>query len=167
MPRWWMHAFRTTLILGVVCSPTPAQDSQLVLSSASSVPGGTVTLNLSLNTSAPIAALQWTFIYSPAQITALSVTADPAVLAAGKSISCAPSAGVHTCLASGLNANPMTGGVIATVNVTVASLAGFAPIRISQTSGATPEADAVAISHEGPPIFRTEQPLRPHHHRSN
>ena len=167
MLRWWMHTFHTALILGAVCSPTPAQDSRLVLSSESTVPGGTVALTLSLEASAPIAGLQWTFVYSPAQIAALSVTAGPAVLAADKSISCAASPGVHTCLATGLNANSISSGVIATVHVTVASFTGFAQIRISKALGATPGADAVVISHDGPPIFRKEEPLKPHHHRND
>ena len=167
MPRWWTHAFHTALILGAVCRPTPAQDSRLVLSSESTVPGGTVTLTLSLEASTAIAGLQWTFTYSPAQITSLSVTAGPAVLAAGKSISCAASVGVYACLATGMNVNPMTSGVIATVDVTVASFTGFAQIRIAKALGATPGADTVVISHDGPPIFRKEEPLKPHHHRSD
>jgi hypothetical protein len=150
------------LILGGFCRILGAQDTQLALSSETTVSGGTAILTLSLTASTAVAGLQWTFTYSPTQITDLLVTAGPAALAAGKSISCSGSAGIHTCLAAGMNTNPLASGVVATVHVTVASFTGFAPIRLFNAVGVSPEAEAVLLPSEDPPVFRKEQPLKRH-----
>ena len=154
-------------LVAAACCTVRAQDPRLTLSSESTVPGGSATLTLSLTTPAAVAGLQWTLTYSPAHITTLSVTAGPAALLAGKSVRCAGSAGVYRCLLTGMNAVPVSGGVIAQVNVTVGALTGFAPIRVSGALGVTPGAEAVAISVDEPPIFRKQQPVKRPHIRSS
>jgi hypothetical protein len=69
----------TGLFLFFVCgSIAHVQASSLSLSSAVVNPGGTATLGVALTVSgtAPT-ALKWTFTYSPAQISAISITPRP------------------------------------------------------------------------------------------
>jgi hypothetical protein len=66
-----------------------------------------------------------------------------------------------------MNATPLASGVVASVHVTVASFTGFAPIRLSNAVGVSPEADAVPIPADEPPLFRKEQPLKRHHKRNS
>ena len=76
----------------------------LSLSSASAVAGGSVSVDLSMaaGASQPV-GLQWTYSYSTADFSSVSVVAGPAAMAAGKSISCSGAPGLYTCLLVGLN----------------------------------------------------------------
>jgi hypothetical protein len=62
--------------------------SDLLTLSQGSTSSGEIALNLSLTSSAgqQPAALQWTLSYSPADFTAIQVTAGPAAMAAGKQL---------------------------------------------------------------------------------
>src|SRR5262245_12104576 len=118
----WLFLLVFTNILG---SSAFAQTTSLGLSSGSGVQGGLVSLNLSLTadpTNLP-AGLQWSFSYSAANIASLNVTAGPALTAAGKMVNCNPVAGSVTCLVMGANSTPIASGVVATVDVTLASTA--------------------------------------------
>src|SRR3954451_17028312 len=100
------------------------QTSTLVLTSSPSALalGNTVNLTLSL-TSQPgsePAALEWTMGYSPSMVTNLAVSTGPALTAAGKTVACSGASTGYTCVASGLNANSIANGVIATLAVTLA-----------------------------------------------
>src|SRR5580692_12027023 len=105
------------------------QDS-LALSSGSTTPGGTVTLSLALSSTSGIqpAGIQWTFAYPPSAVVAISASAGTAATIAGKSLSCAGTAGSYMCFLTGLtstdlNANVIQNGQIAVLTVTMSATA--------------------------------------------
>lgn len=104
------------------------QSDSLVLSSAVTAPGGTVSLNLTLTSASDSqpAGIEWTFAYSPSDIVSITTTAGAAAIAANKSLSCAGSRGSHICFltgltSSGLKTNVIENGVVAVVTVTVSA----------------------------------------------
>ena len=126
-----------------------AQPGSLILSSGATTPGGTVSLNLNFTPSGnQPAGLQWTFIYSE-DIVAISVAPGGAATAAGKSISCAGRGGSYTCLAAGVNANTIGGGVLGVMTVTLAPDTTFTSIEVTNTLGATRSGDAYTTSGAG------------------
>ncbi len=128
---WWA----VSCGLFSACAPAVAQVSSLSLSSGTGSPGTTINLALSLGAGGTSpAGLQWTFVY-PGQISAISATAGPAATAAGKTLSCASAPGLFTCLAAGLNTNAITAGVVANVQLTLATNATTASIGISNAVG--------------------------------
>src|SRR3954468_11740379 len=94
----------------------------LALSSATVPGGGTGVVNLAIASpsGAEPAGVQWTLVYPAGDVAALAVTAGPAATAAGKSVDCAGSSGVYTCIAWGINSNVVANGVLVTVSVTLA-----------------------------------------------
>ena len=118
--------FRSSILLTtlfVLSSNRLEAQSNLALSFAAAVPGGSSSLNLSLTSPASNqpAAIQWTFSYPTANVANLSVAAGPALSSAGKTISCAGGSGTITCIAWGYNSNVIPDGVVATVSVTLSS----------------------------------------------
>lgn len=105
-------------------------DSTLALSSGSGAPGTTVALPLSFTSgTGTTAGLEWA-LNLPASASLLSVQVGPAATAAGKSLYC----NGNLCLITGLNANTIGNGVVATVAVTVASTAaGDSVIQLANT----------------------------------
>ncbi|MGA2716829.1 MAG: hypothetical protein ABSG41_27385, partial [Bryobacteraceae bacterium] len=124
-----------------------AQTSNLSISSAVVNPGGTATLSVALTVSgtAP-AGLEWTISYSPAQISAISITPGPAVAAAVKTLSCSSGSGVATCILTGMNANNIGSGVVAYLNATVASGTTAASIQISNPNGVDSNGNGLAVA---------------------
>jgi hypothetical protein len=127
--------------VGVLCfcqsiQPLAAQSS-LILSSA-----GTLTLS-SVAGNEP-AALQWTFSY-PSGVTGFSVSAGPALTAAGKTINCAGNSSAYTCLAAGLNSNIIGNGVVGTIAGTVS---GFS-VAIPSAIAASPAGASIPVSGTG------------------
>jgi hypothetical protein len=112
--------FIAFLMLGAV---GVCRSATLALSSGEAPPGGTISLDLSLNSLSGIrpAGIEWTFTYSPSGIAAISAGAGAAATAAGKSLSCAGSPGSYICVLTGLNANVIHAGVVAVLTVTVTS----------------------------------------------
>ena len=113
-------------------------------------PGGATALNLSL-TSDPSnqpAALEWTFSYPTASVATLSVDAGPALSAAGKSVSCAAGANSYTCVAWGLNSNPISDGVVATLSLTLSG-SNSLPVAIGNSLGASLAGDEIAVTGTG------------------
>src|SRR5215468_6981242 len=110
--------------LGVVCFVTSLlsiafAQSTLTLSSGTAAAGSAVPLTLTLSTSGvPPAALQWTFGYPTANVSAISVVAGPALNSAGKSLTCNAITNGYTCVASGINSNTIGSGTVATASVT-------------------------------------------------
>src|SRR5688572_12808673 len=95
-----------------------AQGTSLSLASGSGTQGGSVALNLSMTASgnAP-SGVQWKLSYPTSDVSSLSTAAGPALTAAGKAVNCSAASGSITCLASGMNANPIGNGVVAVVTV--------------------------------------------------
>lgn len=136
-----------TLFLAAACAL--GQDA-MSLSSGSAAPGGAVSLNLSLNAApgSEPAALEWTFGYAATDFTAVNVTAGPAAVAAGKSVSCRGGSGSYKCLLFGLNSTALTSGVVAIATFTVSPTAtGKATtIQVINSSGATISSSPVNVA---------------------
>src|ERR1700722_13906593 len=83
-----------TALIGATSNVSLAQ-STLFLSSDVTSQGGTVALSLSLTspTGSEPTGIQWTLSYPAASIASISVTAGPALISAGESITCAAHAG--------------------------------------------------------------------------
>src|SRR5579864_2439122 len=115
--------------------------------------GGKVTLNLSLTSSAgqEPAALQWTFSYSPADFTAIQVTAGPAAVGAAKSVSCAGTATAYKCLAAGVNASAIADGVLAIVSLTISATTTntTSSIQLLNPMAASPAGNEIPIGGSG------------------
>src|ERR1039458_8058893 len=124
--------------------------TSLALSSAIATPGGTAALNLSLSSppSSPLVAVQWTFNYPAASVASLTAVAGPALSSVGKTLSCAGGVNSYTCVASGLNSNTISDGVVATLSVTLSGSSGV-PVTISNSLGASLTGDAIAVTGTG------------------
>src|SRR6266404_2810755 len=94
------------ILLGTAASPAVAQQATVSLSSGSGVPGGTVSLDVSLATSGSTqpGSLQWTMSYPASDVTSVNVTAGTSSIAANKSVSCSSKAGSTICVVWGVNA---------------------------------------------------------------
>src|SRR5258708_5196567 len=90
---------RALFVLGFAALPASAQQATVTLDSATTSPGGSVNLNISLTTSggAQPAGLQWTMNYPAADIGTVSVVAGASANAAGKTVSCANNSGSTIC----------------------------------------------------------------------
>jgi len=124
---------------------TPA----LTLDRVSTAPDGSITFNMNLSSppaSIP-AGLQWTLSYPPRDVVSLRITAGPVLLSAGKTLACNKTSASATCLVVGLNANPITDGRIAVVNVTLSPDAASPsiPLTLGNTLGVLPEGLADTI----------------------
>ena len=128
---------------------TPASTTTLSLSSGSVTKGNSVSLNLSLavSGSAP-AGMQWTLSYPTTDVTSVTVAAGSALTSAAKTLTCASQTGSVSCVASGMNANPVSSGVVAVVTVTTASGAidSSVSLPLSNVFGVYPGATADSIS---------------------
>lgn len=143
-----MPPYLLTLVLCLVIPATAlAQNSSLSLSSAGAAAGGSLTLNLTLSGSAQPAGLQWTFNYSTADFTSMTVNAGLSATNAAKSLSCAGTNGSYTCILVGLNSNVIANGVVATATVTLSSSASTVrPIQLANVLGATAAGNAVVTT---------------------
>ena len=130
-----LRVSRSVLLLILLLLSVSLASAQVLMSLSSGMApvGGSVSLDLSL-TSAVVqpAGLQWTFLYSPADFTAISVTAGPSATSAAKSLTCFGTNGSYTCLLSGLNLNSIPNGVVATGNLILSSGSNLSrPIQIT------------------------------------
>src|SRR5206468_7908417 len=94
------------------------------------------------------AALEWTFSYPTASVATLSVDPGPALSAAGKSVSCAAGTNSYTCVAWGLNSNPISDGVVATLSLTLSG-SNSLPVAIGNSLGASLAGDEIAVTGTG------------------
>src|SRR5215469_2676304 len=123
--------------------------SSLALSSGTAVLGGPASLNLTFNSSSgnQSAALEWTINYPAASITALSATAGAALNSSSKSLSCRDTGGGYTCIAAGMNANPIPDGVVATISISLAAAAsGSVSLTLTNVTGASAVGSAVPVA---------------------
>ena len=132
------------------------QSGSLSLSSSVVTPGGTVSLNLSLNSSSGSqpAGIEWTFAYSTSNIVAISASAGTAATAAGKSLSCAGSPGSYMCLltgvsSSGLDANPIQNGVVAVLTVTLSAATSGTSISVTNALSTSSAGGAIQTTATG------------------
>jgi hypothetical protein len=123
--------------------PAGGLESALLPLPGPPVQGGTMALSLMFASSGSHpAGLQWTFSYPASDIQAISVTPGAAATAGGKSIYCAGSSGLLTCLSVGINSNTIANGVVAVVTATLSPPVTATSIRVIKTVGATPAGDA-------------------------
>ncbi len=136
-----------------LAAPAVAQQATLSLSSGSSVPGGSISLDVSLTTSggAQHAAVQWTMTYPPSAVATVSVAAGASATAAGKTLSCAGTSGNMECILWGLNANILGDGQLATATFTIApgASSGAVPVQITGVMAVTFSADPIPTSAAG------------------
>ncbi len=125
----------------------------LSLSSASGAKGRQILVNLSVASVAgqQPASLQWKFSYVPADLGFVVAGEGPSAVAAGKSISCGGASGAFTCIAAGINKNPIPDGVLATLLFSVsATTANPAPaITVNRAVAAGPGAVAILAAASG------------------
>ena len=121
----------------------------LGISSGSGGPGSTLALSVNLTAAAiSPAAIEWTLGYSSADFSSASITAGPAAAAANKSIACNNTVGLTTCMLWGMNATPISNGVIATVALTIsnATTNPTSPLQLSNIIAADPDANSLPAS---------------------
>src|ERR1700722_9143852 len=119
----------------------------LTLSSGTAASNGSVALNLSLTSPAGSqpTALQWTLTYPPASVVSISVNSGSAITAAGKSLNCFGGSGTFSCVASAMNSAIISNGVVAVVNLTMASGLTSTSIGISQSAAASPAGNGIVL----------------------
>ena len=147
-----VHRWFPTLFVLLVFPFALGQGKTLSLASGSSLPGGSVTLNVSLSGSGSSpAALQWTMGYSAQHFSSVSVATGASATAAGKSIECSSGSGSRICVLSGVNGNTMADGVVARVTLTVSPGFGGSSSSLSLTSpvAASAQGSGVSISASG------------------
>jgi len=120
----------------------------LTLSTAAVTPGGTASLELSLDSSAesPVAALQWTLRFPSSAISSITVDDGPAVTAADKTVMCTSKAEGYVCMAVARNGNTIAKGVVAKLTAVLASDASNAVIEVVDPFAASPEGYFIPIT---------------------
>jgi uncharacterized protein (TIGR03437 family) len=152
--------YRTLLSLAALLAISSSAYGQTTLSlgSGSATRGGSVSLNLSLNTSgsAP-AGVQWTVSYPASDVASVSATAGAALTAAGKSLSCNASGGTIICLTSGMNSSVINSGVVAVLGLTLTSTGSASSISLplSNVIGALPDGTLATVSGSGGTVAAT------------
>ena len=152
-------SFKCTIAVTIAClSSTVAfgQTDALTLSSGVTSPGGTISLNLSLNapTADEPAGLEWTFLYSTSAITNITAIIGSGAAADGKVLSCTASPGSYMCFLTGLstgklNTNLIPTGLMAVVTVTISAGTTATSINITGALGATPSGGTEPIAATG------------------
>src|ERR1700679_1857250 len=147
----WSILNRSAKLLPILCSlgllsPTLsfAQSSVLALSSASVQAGSVVNLTISLTSAYPgqDQGLEWTLSLPPG-VTSVTTTAGAAASAAAKRLTCLN----QICLLEGMNATPISNGVVGVVSLTLASSAsGNLPIQLSNPVEALKNGEGGVIS---------------------
>src|SRR5579862_8150800 len=149
-----MTGYKRGLILNVafvllVSAPAFGQTNSLALSSGSTGPGGTVSLNLNVTVPAgatPPVALQWTISYSAGTVASVSVTNGTVLTSAGKSVLCNNGSGSLVCIAYGTNSSTLSRGVAAQVNVTLPSTISGSSVSILMGNAVEAFADGTGAS---------------------
>ena len=138
------------------------QSGSLTLSPGAVPAGGSTVMNLSWSSTSQVAALEWTISYPAGSISSVGAAAGAASTSAGKTVSCAPGAsGQYHCIASGMNSNAISNGVVATINLTTTSAAATMPIGIVSPVAASSTADPVTITGAGATLTIQPIPVTP------
>jgi hypothetical protein len=125
---------------GILCLAGAAERfavcQTLALSSGAASSGGAVSLNLTLGTGANLrTGMQWSLTY-PEAVRILSVTAGPALAAAGKTLQCNSWAGAYSCVAYGLNTTTIPDGVVVVITASASQLAAIGVSSVLSVSAA-------------------------------
>lgn len=122
------------------------QSVNLALGSASAQPGASISVPLSLtSTNTQIAGVMWSFAYSTADITGVSVVPAGSAVAASKTIDCAAGgSGRYTCIMSGTNTTSVANGTIANATFTLANTsAATTSVQVLTPSASSPAGDTI------------------------
>jgi hypothetical protein len=95
------------------------------------------------------AGVQWTITYTPSDVTAISAVAGASATAAGKTLTCAPSAGALACIVYGINGNTMSNGGVATISLALAPGVGSTAIGVINSSASDAQGNALTVSASG------------------
>jgi hypothetical protein len=144
----------------------PSQQVSLALSSGSANLGSTVSLNLEVRSIPGYepAGVEWTLAYPAGDLVPVGVVAGSALTVAGKSIYCRSQIDTITCLGVGLNDNPITNGLAATVTFSLAPAAAnsILPISIGGMIAVLGDGSAIPVGGTGGAIAVVGwQPLVP------
>jgi List-Bact-rpt repeat protein len=127
----------------LVLSHAYGQSATLSIGTASGTPGSTVSIGISLDSTpgSEPAALQWTFSYSPTDVSGIAWTVGAAAADAGKSISCSE----NSCILYGPNENTISNGIVAVASVWISptTIATTIPIQITGVVAASGAGDIV------------------------
>jgi hypothetical protein len=120
----------------------------LALSSGAATQGGTIALSLSLTSPAGSepAAIQWTLTYDAGEVASIAAVAGASASAADETIVCYSSAGSYTCMVAGMNDAIIQNGVVAVINLTMASSAATTTVSVTEVAGATAAADPISMT---------------------
>ena len=123
-------------------------EPSLALSPASGSPGETVSIPLSLENSAgsQLGGLMWTLNYPTSSVLAINATAGSALTGASKSLTCTAGSGSFSCVATGVNQNILTDGVIADVQLSLAAGATSGTLAFSLAAGSSVDGSAVGVT---------------------
>jgi len=136
-----------------------AQGDTLNLSQGTATTAGTISVNVSLQSSSgqQPAGVQFTLSYSPVDFTAIRVTAGPSAIAAGKSVECAGSASAYNCIVAGFNSSAVPDGVLAVVSLTVSptTLDTTSLVQLQDALAASSTGIAIPISVTGATVTIT------------
>jgi hypothetical protein len=155
----WYGAGRWLFWL-LIPSATLCGQTALVLSSGTASAGGTAALSLTLSAGTPVPiGLQWTFSYSAIAFASVNVTSGPALISAGKALTCVNASGSTKCLASGMNAGGIGNGVVATLTATLASGAGSTSVAVGNTLAVDLNGNSVAVGTMGGTITVQQLPV--------
>src|SRR5579884_1643871 len=128
---------RTKLSLSIIAALLAggafAQTPSLTLSAVPGTGPASFSVSASIPSDSNVALLQWQLTFPSDSIASLAVTAGPALTAAGKNITCNASTGTYSCIAYGLNANPIASGVVANVTAAFASGADRKSTRLNSS----------------------------------
>jgi uncharacterized repeat protein (TIGR01451 family) len=148
---FFLNAPALAVTLGLLALPLFGQTDSLAL--ASGIAGADQTASLNLSVTSPAgsepAALQWTFTYTPSAITSLTASIGSAASAAGKTLSCASGSGTYTCVLYSMNTTTIANGVVAVVNVTIATGVGSASIGVTNQVAASATGNNINLTATG------------------
>ncbi|HEY1218637.1 MAG TPA: hypothetical protein VGF03_06835 [Bryobacteraceae bacterium] len=106
------------------------------------------------------AGLQWTLTYAAGNVAAIGAVASASVTAAGKAITCFSTPVSYTCALSGTNDAVIGNGVVAVINVTMASTAVTTPVGLANMAGAAAAGSSIPITGTGGTITLPPPPAQ-------
>ena len=136
------------IFLIAATSHAMAQQVAVSVGSGSTVPGGAVSVNISLASTggAAPAAVQWTMSYPSPAVMSVSIVAGWAATASGKSATCVSTSSSTTCVVSGLNQSIISDGVLAVATFTVSPNTATSSLPIQVAAVASTSAGAAILS---------------------
>ena len=154
-------SFFVVLVVSLHCVAL-GQTMGLFVGSGTAAPGSSISLSLSMTGSAGGGpdGLQWTTVYSPADISSITVTPGPAAVLAGKTVACSNRTGSLTCLLYGLNTPIIRNGVVAqlVVDLSPSTTSTSTTIQITGTVAASLAGSAIPITGSATGVVTILQP---------